>query len=46
MTIDWTTVICSAITASIITSFQFLTTRYLGGILDRMERRVDTNKKD
>jgi len=45
MNIDWTTVLCSAVTASIITSFQFLTTRYLGRILDRMEKKAELKEK-
>lgn len=37
--IDLTTVITSAVVSAIITSSNFLTTRYLGKILDRIEKR-------
>lgn len=39
MAIDWTTVISSAIVASIIGGAQFLTTRYLSKMLDRIEKK-------
>lgn len=39
MSVDWTTVFTSGLVASVITSFQFLTTRYLARILDRIEKR-------
>jgi len=43
--IDWTTVIASAITAAIIGSTQFITTRYLSRILDRLEKVYKLEKK-
>jgi len=48
MDINWTTVITSAIVASIISSMQFLTTRYLSRILDRLEKgyRKDRGNDD
>lgn len=45
MDIDWTTVIASAITAAIIGSAQFITTRYLSRILDRLEKVSRMEKK-
>jgi hypothetical protein len=45
--INWTTIIASAVTAVIIGSAQFITTRYLGRILDRLEKPYkQNNKKD
>jgi len=44
MDINWTTVITSAIVASIITSMQFITTRYLSRILDRLEKGYNKEK--
>jgi hypothetical protein len=38
--IDWTTVVASAITASIIGSSQFIFIRYLARVLDRIEREM------
>ena len=40
MNLNWTTIAASGITASIICSFQFFTTRYLGRILDHIEKRI------
>ena len=40
MTIDYTVVVASGVTAAIISSCQFLTTRYLGRFLDRIEKDV------
>jgi hypothetical protein len=40
MRIDWTTVFASGITASVICTFQFFTTRYLGRMLDHIEKRI------
>lgn len=45
MDINWTTVITSAVVASIISGMQFLTTRYLGRILDRIEKNYERNGK-
>lgn len=39
MVVDWTTVITSAVVSAIITSANFLTTRYLGRILDKIEKK-------
>lgn len=46
MHIEWTTVIASGVVAAIISSIQFITTRYLSRILDRLERdyRKSNNK--
>jgi hypothetical protein len=44
MHIDMTTVLSSGVVAAIISSFQFITNRYLGRILDRIEK--NTEKKD
>jgi len=43
-TIDWTTVITSAIVSAIVTSANYITIRYLGKILDRIEKRRDEEK--
>jgi hypothetical protein len=40
MSIEWTTVISSGVVAAIISSCQFVTTRYLGRFLDRIEKDV------
>lgn len=44
MDINWTTVITSAIVAIIISSTQFVTTRYLGRILDRLEKGYEKER--
>lgn len=44
MSIDWTTVVTSGFVAGIISGFQFLTTRYLGKMLDRIEKNVQPKK--
>lgn len=47
--IDWTTVLASAVTASILGGTQFITTRYLGRILDRWEKstgKLQVNSKE
>jgi hypothetical protein len=44
MEINWTTVITSAIVATIISSMQFVTTRYLGRILDRLEKGYEKER--
>jgi len=44
MDINWTTVITSAIVASIISGMQYLTTRYLSRILDRIEKGYRKDK--
>jgi len=41
--INWTTVITSAVVAVIISGTQFITTRYLGRILDRIEKGYQEN---
>jgi len=46
MNINWTTVITSAIVATIISSMQFITTRYLGRILDRLEKESEKQRAD
>lgn len=46
MKIDWTTVFASGITASIICTFQFFTTRYLGRMLDHIESKMGINHKE
>lgn len=47
MSIDMTTVATSAIVSAIITCGNFLTTRYLGRILDRVEKtRIITGKTE
>ena len=49
MDINWTTVISSGVVAVIISSMQFVTTRYLSRILDRLEKGYEktlpNNKK-
>ena len=45
MNIDWTIVISAGITAAIIGSFQFITNRYLGRILDSIEKRSKKEEK-
>ena len=40
MRIDWTSVICSAVTASVIGGFQLFSNRYLSRLLDGIERRL------
>lgn len=45
MSLNWTTIAASGITASIICSFQFFTTRYLGRMLDHIEKRLGVNGK-
>jgi hypothetical protein len=44
MDINWTTVITSGVVAAIISSMQFITTRYLGRILDRLEKTSERNR--
>jgi hypothetical protein len=44
MAIEWTTVATSAIVSAVITSGNFLTTRYLGRILDKIEKNGEKNK--
>jgi hypothetical protein len=46
MDINWTTIIASAITAAIIGSTQFIATRYLGRILDRLEKGYEKSTGD
>jgi hypothetical protein len=43
--IQWTTVIASAVTAVVIGSAQFITTRYLSRILDRLEKDFRRNNR-
>ncbi len=47
--INWTTILASALSASIIGSFvavgQFLTTRYLGRLLDHIEKPTRIRKR-
>jgi hypothetical protein len=45
MKIDWTSVICSAVTASVIGGFQLFSNRYLARFLDTIERRLGIVKK-
>ena len=40
MRIDWTSVVCSAVTASVIGGFQLFSNRYLVRLLDGIERRL------
>jgi hypothetical protein len=44
LNLNWTTIIASAFTACIVGTSQFITTRYLARILDRLEK--NTEKKD
>lgn len=44
MAIEWTTVVTSAVVSAIITSANFLTTRYLGRILDKIEKNGEKEK--
>jgi hypothetical protein len=44
MDINWTTVITSGVVAAIISSMQFITTRYLSRILDRLEKASERNR--
>ena len=49
MSLNWTTIAASGITASVICTFQFFTTRYLSRALDHIEKRlgiVPGDKKD
>jgi len=49
MLIDWTSVICSVVTASVIGGFTLFSNRYLTRILDIIEKRlgiIHGNKKD
>jgi hypothetical protein len=41
MNINWTTIIASAITAIVVGSTQFITTRYLARILDKLEKNTE-----
>ncbi len=43
--IDWTSVVTSAVVSSIIVSGNYITTRYLGRILDRIEQNSKNGKK-
>jgi len=38
--INWTTVATSGIVAAVISSFQFITTRYLGKLLDKIDKSL------
>lgn len=40
MTIEWTTVIASALTATIVSGFTLVANRYLSRMLDRIEREM------
>ncbi len=40
MELNWTTIAASGITALVICTFQFFTTRYLGRMLDSIEKRM------
>ena len=44
--INWTTILASAITASIIGGSQFVFNRYLARILDRIEKEMTRSDKD
>lgn len=44
--INWTTILASAVTASIIGGSQFVFNRYLARILDRIEKEMTKNDKD
>lgn len=46
MDINWTTVIASAITACVVGSAQFITTRYLGRMLDKIEKNTAKTNGD
>ena len=41
MNINWTTVLASGVVASIVSGFQFITNRYLGRILDKIEKNTE-----
>ena len=43
LNIDWTTVTAFGITASVICTFQFFTTRYFARILDHVEKKIGMN---
>jgi hypothetical protein len=46
--IEWTTVVTSAVVSAMITSVNFVTTRYLGKMLNRMERnqrKIERNQQ-
>ena len=45
MNIEWTTVISAGVVAAIISSVQFITTRYLGRILDRLEKNTERQRQ-
>ena len=45
MNLNWTTIIASGITASVICVFQFFTTRYLTRIFDATEKKATNSKK-
>jgi 4-hydroxybenzoate polyprenyltransferase len=44
MDVNWTTVIASALTACIISGATFITNRYLGRILDKIEKNTEKDK--
>lgn len=46
MGLNWTTIIASAVTAVIVGGSQFIFTRYLSRILDRIEKEVQKGKNN
>lgn len=45
MQINWTVVISSAITAAVISMFQFLALRYFARAIEKVERHLHNGKK-
>lgn len=46
MALSWTTIISSIITASINGATMFLTVRYLGKMIEHIEKKTTANNKD
>jgi len=46
MDINWTTVISSAVVATIVSGANLVATRYLGRVLDRLEAALKTPRKE
>ncbi len=46
MIVDWTTVIASAVTASIVSGASFVSNRYLARMLDRIEKALAKTNRD
>ena len=44
MDINWTTVLVAAVTSAIISSVNFVCIRYLGRVMDRLEKGYERNR--